>query len=142
MPTVTVHRDTWREISRVRVREAQTLLDAQEWSGAYYLAGYAVECGLKACLMKQFKASTMPDKRFVNEAYSHDIESLVKLAGLKISLDKQIKMDATFSVYWATVKDWSEITRYQITAQNDAEDLVRAVSDRRRGIMKWVKSEW
>ncbi len=31
------------------MRDAEVLLDAGQWSGAYYLAGYAVECGLKAC---------------------------------------------------------------------------------------------
>jgi len=44
-------------VARAREREAKALLAASEWSGAYYLSGYAVECGLKAVLASQFKAS-------------------------------------------------------------------------------------
>ncbi len=41
-----------QQLARARLREAEALLNAGEWSGAYYLAGYAVECGLKACIAK------------------------------------------------------------------------------------------
>jgi hypothetical protein len=34
-----------------RVRDAAALLKARRWSAAYYLAGYAAECGLKACVV-------------------------------------------------------------------------------------------
>lgn len=32
-----------------RLADARALLTTKRWSGAFYLAGYAVECGLKAC---------------------------------------------------------------------------------------------
>ncbi len=32
------------------------------WEGTYYLAGYAVECALKACIAKQIIAEDFPDK--------------------------------------------------------------------------------
>src|SRR5690242_18924526 len=34
----------FRDLAAMRVREAKLLLDGGEWSGAYYLVGYAVEC--------------------------------------------------------------------------------------------------
>jgi hypothetical protein len=35
-----------------RIREARVLFDAGEFDGAYYLAGYAIECALKAIVIK------------------------------------------------------------------------------------------
>jgi HEPN domain-containing protein len=45
----------WRRTAESRVRDAATLLKARRWSAAYYLAGYAVESGLKACVVAYVK---------------------------------------------------------------------------------------
>lgn len=47
-------------LSRIRLKEAKALLDAGLYDGAYYLAGYAVECGLKACIAKKTKRHEFP----------------------------------------------------------------------------------
>ncbi|MSU78452.1 MAG: HEPN domain-containing protein [Gemmataceae bacterium] len=47
-----VNRTQLQQLAQERVRDADSLLKAGQWSGAYYLAGYAVECGLKACIAK------------------------------------------------------------------------------------------
>jgi HEPN domain-containing protein len=39
-----------QKLASLRLREAKALLAAGFPEGAYYLAGYAVECALKACL--------------------------------------------------------------------------------------------
>ena len=39
-------------LANIRLDEAKALLAASLPAGAYYLAGYAVECGLKACIAK------------------------------------------------------------------------------------------
>src|SRR5919106_3680906 len=44
---------------------------AGEPSGAYYLAGYAVECGLKACIAKQVRRHEFPDRTTVNQSHTH-----------------------------------------------------------------------
>jgi hypothetical protein len=41
-------RETMRKLAMARLAEARILLDAGEFSGAYYLAGYAIECAIKA----------------------------------------------------------------------------------------------
>ena len=47
-----------------RLREAKALLSVRCWSGAYYLAGYAVECGLKACIIKYLMTTDQfPERR-------------------------------------------------------------------------------
>lgn len=137
-----MHRNEWRAIARARLREAEVLLAAREWSGAYYLTGYAIECGLKACLVRQFQGSTMPDKKVVIDAYTHDLVKLVGFAGLKIQLEDDMKADASLAVNWATAKDWNETARYRTTGQSEAEDIYAAVTDRRHGVMKWVRKHW
>jgi hypothetical protein len=47
-----VDRKDLQELSTVRPKEAAALLKAGLFDGAYYLAGYAVECALKACIAK------------------------------------------------------------------------------------------
>jgi len=48
-----VDRKQLQDLSRVRLKEASALLDLGLADGAFYLAGYAVECALKACNAKE-----------------------------------------------------------------------------------------
>ena len=44
-----------RKLAKIRLKEAQILLKNGNYDGAYYLSGYVVECGLKACIAKGTK---------------------------------------------------------------------------------------
>jgi len=72
-----------RSLSRVRLLEARALLKAGLPDGAYYLAGYAVECALKACIAKETKRYEFPEKRRVNASHTHDLADLLKVAELQ-----------------------------------------------------------
>ena len=74
-----------QQLADLRVAEAHALLTlaAPLPDGAYYLAGYAVECGLKACIAKGYGPESWPEKRFVLECHTHDIFALIRLAGLE-----------------------------------------------------------
>ena len=50
------------------------------FDGAYYLAGYAVECALKACIAKGTLRGEFPDKKRVDSSYSHNLRELFKVA--------------------------------------------------------------
>src|SRR4051812_17599161 len=70
-----------------RVREAEILLNAGEPDGAYYLAGYAVECALKACIIKRMNTSDeWPDRRFSEDCWKHDLTTLLRVAGLEAAM--------------------------------------------------------
>jgi len=73
-------RATFQVLSETRRQEAVALLSADHYPGAYYLAGYSVECALKACVAKQVKRFDFPDKKLANAAFTHDLEQLVKVA--------------------------------------------------------------
>ena len=47
-----MNRNDFQQLADVRINEAEALLVQGKYDGAYYLAGYAVECGLKACIAK------------------------------------------------------------------------------------------
>jgi hypothetical protein len=66
-------------LSDVRIREAKLLYQAQYYSGAYYLAGYAVELAIKACIAKHIRSGFIPDRSFVNRIYQHKPDDLIGL---------------------------------------------------------------
>src|SRR6266404_8143025 len=110
-----MNRDDLKELTQARLREAKVLLVNDEFSGAYYLAGYVIECGLKACIAKRTKEFDFPDKSTVVDSYTHNLAALVKVAGLQPDLDAEIQNDQKwFGPYWGVVKQWSEHARYSI----------------------------
>lgn len=137
-----MHRREWQTMSRARLNEAKSLLGASHWSGAYYLAGYAVEFGLKAVLAKQFRSATIPDKKLVLNIHTHDLNTLVNLAGLRQALESESLVSRPFELNWSVVKDWSEGSRYDDWTEREAIDLVNAVGNRSNGVMKWVRRQW
>jgi len=137
-----VNRSDLRDLATLRIREAQTLLNASRYDGAYYLGGYAVECALKACIAKNTKEFDFPDKGLVNQAHTHNLAQLVGLAELTADLQGRMVSSSAFAVNWTTVKDWSEEARYQQHDERKARDFLRAIVDRRNGVLSWLKGHW
>jgi HEPN domain-containing protein len=75
-------RNDFQRLAELRLIEARFLLDAGFSDGAYYLAGYAVECALKACIAKGTHQYDFPDKKLVEKSYTHDVEKLLDAAGM------------------------------------------------------------
>ena len=138
-----MNRNELQKISRVRLKEARALLQAGHHPGAYYLAGYSVECALKACIAKQTGRHDFPDKDLASKAWTHDLDTLIKLAGLQRELAKDTKVNRTLDINWATVKDWSVSTRYVVDISRAvARDFYLACTARKYGILSWIKKRW
>lgn len=137
-----MNRSDFQKLSQIRLREAKILLDNESYEGAYYIADYAVECALKACITKQIRRYDFPDRKFVSSIYTHNLVELMKLAGLEPDF-QQRKMDQVFNSNWTTVKDWSEESRYKhgVTAAT-AKDFYKAVVNQRNGVMPWIRKWW
>lgn len=119
------------------------MLDNGYYTGAYYLAGYAVECALKACIAKQTKRYDFPDKDRVNRSYVHKLEDLLKLAGLEADWKSKTTSNSTFLYYWQVVKDWNEDVRYRpVVSQAAANDLYTAITNRQNGVLPWLRKYW
>lgn len=127
-------------LAAIRIKEAEVLLAAGCYQGAYYLAGYALECTLKACIAKQVKEFDFPDKKLANDSYTHNLASLLIPAGLTQELRAQEKHDREFRLNWAIVIKWSEESRYKFAIkEQDANELFNAITDNESGILSWLK---
>ena len=113
-----------------------------KYDGAYYLAGLAVECSLKACIAKKTKRFDFPDKKVVNESYDHDLTKLLRTAGLIGALDRDCRANPALAANWAVVKDWTVESRYTVNNATKAQDLYNAVSRRPYGIIAWIRQRW
>jgi HEPN domain-containing protein len=129
-------------LANEKLDDATTLIAGGRWSNGYYLAGYAVELALKACIAKAFKAETIPDKNLVNATYQHNFKSLVGTAGLTADLRNREQVDAGFAANWGVVNSWSPDSRYARSSQQEAEELLRAISDNDDGVFEWIKAFW
>ena len=106
------------------------------------LAGYAVECALKACIARNVKRGDFPDKEIVMRSYTHDLQQLVIIAGLKAKLDADSKSDPSLTASWAVTMNWKETSRYQFRKQIEARDLIKAISDPSSGVLIWLMKYW
>lgn len=132
----------FRTVAELRLAEALRLRDSKCYSGAYYLAGYAVECGLKACVAKQTRKNEFPDKKRVEDAWTHDLNKLLRTARLDHVYQQTIVADKAFESNWAVVKDWKESSRYREWNKCDATNLIAAVQDAQHGVLTWLRKHW
>ena len=128
-----MNRTDFHKLTEIRIKEAKLLLDRKCYEGAYYLAGYAVECALKACIAKRTQAHDFPPKpQVVRDFYQHDLASLANLAGLQEELKNHQQSVVQFSSNWALVIKWSEQDRYETHIDpKKARDLYRAITNSR-----------
>ena len=135
-----------RVLAGLRLDEAKVLLAHGMPSGAYYLCGYSVECGLKAVVVRSWQSEIasygLPPRNVVTDTYVHDLTKLVKVANLAAALDTEAANSSRFRDYWDVVKDWNESCRYELWAQQDAEEIVEAVDDPNDGVMRWLRLHW
>ncbi len=139
-----MNRAELQQLAQDRILDAKALLDAGRWSGAYYLAGYAVECGLKACILAYVEktGAIFKNKKFLEGCWTHEPERLMKTADLEAELGTAIQANPAFGGFWGVVKDWSEASRYEQKSELDARRLYEAVTHDPDGVLKWIRSHW
>ena len=138
-----LNRYALHKLAKRYAEDADILLQNGRWSSAYYLAGYAVECALKACIAKQFREHDFPDKQIVNRSHTHDLRELVRLAELESALEERGRQQDAFRDNWDNVVvKWKETSRYEQPIQATAEELVRAVRDPKEGVLPWLEQQW
>ncbi len=135
-------RRDFQRLATTRLREAGTLMKHRLPDGAYYLAGYAVECALKACIAKKTRRHEFPDRRRVEASHTHNLIQLLNEAELKQVVASQARDDAEFRQNWDLVQLWSEQSRYKVHPTEEAQALLKAINDRRHGILACIKRHW
>jgi HEPN domain-containing protein len=132
-------RATFQRLAEARLVEARLLLAHGHPSGAYYLAGYAIECALKAVIAAGFRANEIPDKSRVNSIYTHNLKDLLNLADLKGPLEDDMNENSELRESWATISKWSEHARYQVWTSDAAAIMLEAVGAADKGLLPWLQ---
>ena len=127
-----------------RVEDAKVLLANQRWTAAYYLVGYAVETGLKACIMKFVEETGVifTDKTFAGKCWTHRLEDLRKQANLQPQLAQDTATNQVLGNFWGIVDDWTEISRYELRTEIEAKRLYDAVTNQPDGVFRWIQKHW
>jgi HEPN domain-containing protein len=137
-----MNRNDLQRLAGIRIREAKALFKAGEYSGAYYLAGYAVECALKACIAKETLKHDFPDKDRANKSYVHSPSELIKVAELYRDLQMDGATNPALDANWNVVTKWSERSRYETWSRSEAKALIEAVSRKGNGVLPWIRRRW
>jgi hypothetical protein len=143
-----MNREYFQRLAELRLKEAKALLAAELPDGAYYLAGYSIECGLKACIAKLTRQHDFPDKKLADKSYTHDVERLMDAAGLSDLLKNDLAKNEDLELDWETVREWSEQSRYDLFEGDlagglvTAQLLIDAVESERGGVLRWIRRSW
>jgi hypothetical protein len=137
-----LNKNDLERLAQMRIDDAIQLLGSGRASGAFYLAGYSVELAIKACIAKLFQNNAIPDKALVNAAYTHNLDQLKNIAGLRADLEKDMSGDPKLGANWGIVTKWGPESRYDFQDQFAASFLIGAITDENHGVLEWVKKHW
>ncbi len=116
-------------LADTRLGDARYLFSGARFSAAYYLAGYAVELGIKACIADVFQADVIPDKSFVNAIHTHKLDELLGLAGVRKQLQDEMRTNGVPAAAWGVASKWTETSRYEMWDQFAAASMISEVGD-------------
>jgi hypothetical protein len=143
-----------RQMAQERILDAEALIAGGRWAFAYYVAGYAIECALKSCVLSRMIHTgwVFQDKIKGDECRTHDFGKLIDLAGLRGELNAQLAASAAaaggapgslFAGHWGTVLQWKETSRYEVgTTEAQARELYEAITHTTDGVLKWIQNYW
>jgi hypothetical protein len=117
-----------RAIARARFRDADVLLRAKRFDGAWYLCGYAVELALKARICRTLKWPGFPGSRHEFEGLqlvkAHDLDILLQFSGIAD------RVKTKHMAEWSVVRLWNPEKRYQanrLATEQEAGNMVKCV---------------
>lgn len=95
---------------------------------------------MKACIAKNTKQFDFPDKKKVNESYTHDIIQLIRTTGLHSEYLNEIERDKKFKVNSRIIEDWNENSRYKVDiSKEESKNILDCITNKNNGILKWIK---
>jgi HEPN domain len=118
-----------------RYEEAEVLLDADYTTGAVYLAGYGIECILKALVLMTVSAGARADMlKSFRGGKAHEYEWLRSL----YLINGGARFPREITMHFTLVNDWSTDLRYtpRSVRANEAEAFLAAAV----AIIRWA--EW
>lgn len=134
--------DDLKHLAQQKHDDAVLLFENLRHSGSYYLAGYAIELGLKASIAKSFLQNAIPDKKFVNNIYQHRLDQLIGLTSFSKTFIDERNTNETLNSHWGIVTQWTTDARYRMIDQVDSTAMIIAVTDETNGIFPWITRHW
>lgn len=136
-----------QEIARQRLIDAAALIEAGRWAAAYYLVGYAIECGLKSCILKHITTTGIifRDQKYLKDlpgCWSHSFDKLLEFASLTSTFGTDRSTNSDLQARWGVVKDWKETSRYEEHSEQEAKAIYEATTNEPNGVLSWIKNHW
>ena len=144
--------DAWELLEQPTWQPNRSDVGYRHLCAAQYLAGYAVECGLKAVIIERtewerkqrtktwtevlFYRQTQGLQPDLSGARSHNLQLLLTESGLSDALDHYPEMRQK----WGICCTWNPALRYRpepMTDRNRAEAMVQACQD----VYEWLRSQ-
>ena len=100
---------------------------------------------MKACVLVFVEKNpdvVFREKKYSESCWTHKIEDLLNLAGLKAARDAEVSVNQVFGLNWQKAKDWDPQTRYRQVSQFEAEKLLDALREANNGVLQWIKVHW
>jgi hypothetical protein len=132
-----------------RLKEAQVLYDNHLYSGSFYLAGYAIEFGLKSVICKRLGVDIFENDALNGQGKAakdaakafqiHNIPALVLLSGLHPELEEKKLAEEAFFISWNGVSAWTEQRRYDFGC---SPQTANTFLNRVKEFMQWIEKHW
>ena len=87
-------------------------------------------------------SNTVPDTGVVDKFYSHKLDDLLGLAGLRDALAVDAKNSLDLSAAWSVATKWTEASKYAVWDQFAAQEILDAVGHPLHGVLQWLKKHW
>lgn len=133
-----IPRDVLVEVADARLREADVLCKSGHYGAAIYLAGYAVECYLKAAI-----CVTLGWDELRGTFKTHDLESLMLHSGFDSKLREDSRVVESFAkIRESWVLDGDDSIRYRRPSdfsEKSARLFLHYVSDPETGVIPWLQ---
>lgn len=104
--------DDWEKIALNKLKAAIHLKQIRSLAEDYEQAGCAIECALKARIMRHERLNQWPSRDRRRELYTHDLAFLMKSAGLEPQMLIEVVSATNIGVAWSIAKEWSVDARY------------------------------
>ncbi|MBV9071879.1 MAG: HEPN domain-containing protein [Acidobacteria bacterium] len=118
-----------QKVARARLQDAKALCKAKRYDGATYLAGYAVEVGLKARICKSLGWKEFPETAKEFEGLvtfkTHKLPLLLRLSGREEVVKQKVFVE------WSAVASWDPETRYRAvgaSSKKEAELMIESAA--------------
>jgi len=132
-----------KDLSRLRLREAEALYKAHLYDGCVYLAGYAIELALKARICRLLRVNEYPGGDLGRAFKVHSLDQLKVLAGLSADIDMSKNKELFDN--WSKAVSWDPEQRYETPGKYNASTakiILDSLTAKPNGVFTWLSLRW